>query len=95
MRPGRLPRNCGALSAGPAFAQQPADAIAKFYQGRQIFLVCYSEAGSAYDVYARLLGRHMGRFIPGNPTSVKSRTISGCSSRTRRAATASPASNTP
>jgi tripartite-type tricarboxylate transporter receptor subunit TctC len=53
-----------AISAGRA--QSPAD----FYKGKTIDLyIGYSPAGG-YDVYARALARHMGRFIPGNPTIV-------------------------
>jgi tripartite-type tricarboxylate transporter receptor subunit TctC len=55
-------------AALPALAQDGA--LAKFYQGRQINLIVYSTAGSTYDVYARLLARHMGRHIPGNPSFV-------------------------
>jgi tripartite-type tricarboxylate transporter receptor subunit TctC len=47
-----------------AHAQSPAD----FYKGRNIDLTIGYSAGGGYDVYARLLARHMGRFIPGNPT---------------------------
>lgn len=60
---------CGALvlasmaGAGTATAQSVAD----FYKGKQISVIIYSAAGSAYDVYARLLARHMGRHIPGAP----------------------------
>jgi tripartite-type tricarboxylate transporter receptor subunit TctC len=57
-----------AVAAFPALAQ--SDAVAKFYQGKQINLIVYSTAGSTYDVYARLLARHMGRHIPGNPSFV-------------------------
>jgi tripartite-type tricarboxylate transporter receptor subunit TctC len=49
-----------------AYAQGPAD----FYKGRNIELAIGYSAGGGYDVYARLLSRHMGRFIPGNPTIV-------------------------
>jgi tripartite-type tricarboxylate transporter receptor subunit TctC len=47
-----------------AHAQSPAD----FYKGKNIDLYIGYSAGGGYDVYARLLARHMGRFIPGNPT---------------------------
>jgi tripartite-type tricarboxylate transporter receptor subunit TctC len=54
---------CAAL---PAAAQT----VEQFYRGRQIELVIgYPPAGSN-DVYARLLARHIGRHIPGNPTVV-------------------------
>jgi tripartite-type tricarboxylate transporter receptor subunit TctC len=49
-----------------ARAQTPAE----FYKGRTIDLYIGYSAGGGYDVYARLLARHMGRFIPGNPTIV-------------------------
>lgn len=47
-------------------AQSPAD----FYKGRQMVMVVYSGAGSAYDTYARFLVRFMGRYIPGSPTFI-------------------------
>jgi len=47
-------------------AQSPAD----FYKGKNIDLYIGYSAGGGYDVYARSLARHMGRFIPGNPTIV-------------------------
>ena len=59
----------GLFGADAASAQQ-SDGVAKFYQGKQMNMVIYSEAGSAYDVYARLLARHMGRHIPGSPIFV-------------------------
>jgi tripartite-type tricarboxylate transporter receptor subunit TctC len=52
--------------AAPALAQSPAD----FYAGKQITIICGSEAGSGYDAYARLFASHLGRFIPGHPTLV-------------------------
>ncbi len=41
-----------------------------FYQGKQIELDINSSVGGGYDLYARLLARHMGKYIPGNPTIV-------------------------
>lgn len=49
-----------------AHAESPAD----FYKGKNVDLYIGYSAGGGYDVYARLLARHMGRFIPGNPTIV-------------------------
>jgi len=51
----------------PARAQDPVEA---FYQGRQINLVVGYGPGGGYDLTARLLSRHMGRFIPGHPSVV-------------------------
>src|SRR5262245_6873323 len=52
--------------AAPASAQSPAD----FYKGRQIKLVVGTAAGQDYDLWARLIGRHITRHIPGNPTLI-------------------------
>ena len=54
------------LAANPA----RADAVADFYQGRQVNLVVGYGPGGGYDVYARLIARHLGRYIPGNPAIV-------------------------
>jgi tripartite-type tricarboxylate transporter receptor subunit TctC len=44
--------------------------VADFYRGKQVdFYIGYS-AGGGYDTYARLLARHLGKHIPGNPTVV-------------------------
>ncbi len=45
-----------------------ADEVEDFYRGKTIQFVIRSAAGGGgYDSYARLLGRHIGRHIPGNP----------------------------
>jgi tripartite-type tricarboxylate transporter receptor subunit TctC len=49
--------------AGNAVAQPGGDA----FRGKQITIVVGYGAGGGYDTYARLLGRHMGRHLPGNP----------------------------
>jgi tripartite-type tricarboxylate transporter receptor subunit TctC len=46
------------LSALPARAEGPAE----FYIGYSV--------GGAYDLYTRVLARHLGKHIPGNPTIV-------------------------
>lgn len=40
------------------------------YAGKQIRMVIASGAGGGYDTYARILGRHLYRHIPGNPSIV-------------------------
>jgi tripartite-type tricarboxylate transporter receptor subunit TctC len=54
-----------ALTAGPSHAR--AD---DFYAKRQIKLLIGNNAGTSYDLSARLVGRHLGRHIPGEPTLV-------------------------
>jgi len=53
-----------------AASQARADAVADFYRGKQINLVVGYGPGGGYDVYARLVGRHLGRHIPGQPAVV-------------------------
>jgi tripartite-type tricarboxylate transporter receptor subunit TctC len=57
-----------ALPTGPASAQ--VDGVADFYAGKQIKLIVGLPPGGGADAYARLVQRHLGRHIPGNPTAV-------------------------
>jgi tripartite-type tricarboxylate transporter receptor subunit TctC len=41
-----------------------------FYAGKTITVVAGVSAGSAYDLYARLMAQYMGKHIPGHPTFV-------------------------
>jgi tripartite-type tricarboxylate transporter receptor subunit TctC len=54
---------CAALCSA-AHAQSVAD----FYKGKNIDLQIGYSVGGGYDLYARLLARHLGKHIPGNPT---------------------------
>jgi len=54
------------LLAASTFAG--ADPVADFYKGKQMKFIIRAGAGGTYDLYARLLGRYMVRYIPGNPT---------------------------
>jgi tripartite-type tricarboxylate transporter receptor subunit TctC len=47
-----------------------ADAVSDFYKGKQVFLQIGSGTGGGYDLVGRILARHYGKFIPGNPTVV-------------------------
>src|SRR3954466_2540441 len=57
-----------ALIALSATIAAPAQAPANFYKGKNVDLLIGYSVGGGYDVYARLIARHMGRHIPGNPT---------------------------
>jgi tripartite-type tricarboxylate transporter receptor subunit TctC len=52
-----------AAGVGPA----AADAVADFYHRKSIRLVVGGSAGGGYDAVGRLLAKHIGRHIPGNP----------------------------
>jgi len=49
--------------SGPADAQD-------FYRGKTISLIVGNATGGGYDAYARLLARHMPKYIPGEPLFV-------------------------
>src|SRR5262245_33409189 len=52
--------------AAPAQAQ-PAEEL---FRNRTVTILVGFTAGGGYDLYARLLGRHIGRHLPGNPAVV-------------------------
>jgi tripartite-type tricarboxylate transporter receptor subunit TctC len=47
-----------------------ASAQESFYKGRTVTIVVGYSAGGGYDQYARLVARHLGRHIPGNPNVI-------------------------
>src|SRR5215472_10670644 len=49
-----------------ANAQTPAE----FYKGRTVEIYIGYTVGGGYDLYARLLARHIGKHLPGNPTVI-------------------------
>ena len=56
-------------------AAQPAastfnneQSAASFYRGKVLRIVVGFPPGGGADVYSRLIARHLGRYIPGNPT---------------------------
>ena len=55
-----------ALLVSPCHAQAPAE----FYRGKTIDVYIGTSVGGGYDAYARMLSRHIGKYIPGNPTVV-------------------------
>ena len=61
-----------------------ADAVADFYKGKSIDLYIGFTAGGGYDLYARTVGRHMEKHIPGQPKIVPKQMV-GAGSRTAAA----------
>lgn len=47
-----------------------AAAAADFYAGKTIRIINGGSAGGGFDTYSRLIARHMGRHIPGNPNMI-------------------------
>ena len=50
----------------PATAQTPAD----FYKGKNVTVMVGVSAGGEYDLHTRIVARHIGKHIPGNPSVV-------------------------
>jgi tripartite-type tricarboxylate transporter receptor subunit TctC len=72
LRAGKL-RITGAVAMlllGSIALAAAADAVGDFFKGRAIDLYIGYSVGGAYDLYARVIGRHLGAHIPGNPTLV-------------------------
>jgi len=59
-----------AMCLGAAGFAIPAAAQQDFYKGKTIRVIIGYGTGGGYDSYARLLTKHMGKHIPGNPTVV-------------------------
>src|SRR5882724_7182598 len=55
---------CWQASIGPAHAQGAEE----FYKSHPLSIVIGFPPASAYDLYGRAVGRHIGKHIPGNPT---------------------------
>ena len=64
---------------GGAQAQQ-ADAE-KFFTGRSVDFLIGSAPGGGYGIYGAVLGRHIGKHLPGKP-NVVSRNLDGAGSIT-------------
>jgi tripartite-type tricarboxylate transporter receptor subunit TctC len=43
---------------------------ADFYKGKQLDLYIGYSVGGGYDIYARILARHLGKYLPGKPVVV-------------------------
>jgi len=65
----RLTLTSAALAA-LAIAPAHADSVEDFYKGKTVSLVIGYSVGGGYDLYGRLVARHMAKYIPGKPTIV-------------------------
>jgi tripartite-type tricarboxylate transporter receptor subunit TctC len=58
------------LGLSALVAEAAAQTPAEFYKGRQLKFIVGTAAGQDYDLWARLIGRHIVRHIPGQPTLI-------------------------
>jgi tripartite-type tricarboxylate transporter receptor subunit TctC len=60
----------GVLAVFVLSSAAPVQSAEDFYKGKTIRFVVGFAAGGGYDLAARIVGRHIGKHIPGNPTIV-------------------------
>lgn len=60
----------GILAAATLLWSATTTIAAEDFKGKQVKVIVGSGTGGGYDGHARLLARHMGRHIPGNPTFI-------------------------
>ena len=56
-----------ALGLGAALPASAQDDVAAFYRGKQLRMVVGSAVGGGYDLFARIVARHIVNHIPGRP----------------------------
>lgn len=61
-------RPLGVAVAASLCAFAGGAAAEEFYKGKTVSVLISSDAGGGYDLYARILARHIDRHIPGKPT---------------------------
>ena len=60
-------RTAVALCLGFVAAQASAQDEATYFKGKTVTIIAGSGSGGGVDLYARLIGRHLSKHIPGNP----------------------------
>jgi tripartite-type tricarboxylate transporter receptor subunit TctC len=70
MARGSVLLGAGLLLASAAGAPAQAQPVADFYRGKTVNLLIGVGVGGEYDLQARLVARHIGKHIPGNPNVV-------------------------
>jgi len=65
----RLPALAGALTTLAVVPAQ-AQSVEQFYSGKSITMTIGFQAGGGYDIYGRLVAKHMTKHIPGRPTII-------------------------
>lgn len=67
-----------AAAAGQRSRAFDEKAVADFYRGKTVSIIVGFAAGGGYDITARVIGKHLGNHIPGNPNViVENRTGAG------------------
>jgi len=64
----RIELGCAIALLAAQVESARAQSVAEFYRGKTITMLIGYTSGGGYDLYARVLSRHMGKHIPGNPS---------------------------
>src|SRR6266545_7617363 len=57
-------------AAQPGSPSYDEKAVANFYRNKTLRIIVGFTAGGGYDQYSRLIGRHLSKYIPGNPNVI-------------------------
>ncbi len=63
---------CALMGVAATTCSALADSVSDFYAHKTVTLIAGFPPGGGYDTYVRVLARHFGQFIPGNPSIVPS-----------------------
>src|SRR5215813_7852538 len=61
---------CGLCCGPPTARQAAAQSVEPFYKGRTVTMLVGTSPGGINDISARLVARHLSRFIAGNPNII-------------------------
>lgn len=78
------------VPAGTAGPGADRAAPGSFYEGKTVTLLVGFRRGAAYDLYARLAARHLGRHIPGSPSFVVENSVESATKTAERIYRAAP-----
>ena len=48
----------------------PSAGAQDFYKDKTVTIIVAYSPGGSFDLYARVMGRYIGRYLPGNPTRI-------------------------
>jgi len=57
-----------AFCIGFGLTTASSQTVEEFYRGKTVRFIIHSTAGGDYDAWARLIARHISKYLPGNPT---------------------------
>lgn len=62
-----VPPSIQSRAPGPYAGRAPLNSATSFYKGKTVRVIVPVSPGGSFDLWARLLARHLGKHLPGNP----------------------------